>query len=168
MTKIQRLKYITLLVLLVVALDQGSKYLAIQLLSGKGVISLVNDCVRFLLAENRGGFLSLGATLPEGVRRAIFLPITALLLLIFFLYTLYDKKTNRLILSASALIIGGGLGNLLDRGFREGVVIDFVNVGVGSLRTGIFNIADMAVLGGCIILFYALFMNGQKTHYHRK
>lgn len=168
MTKTKRLKHIVFLVLVVVALDQGSKYLAIQLLSGKDVISLMNDWVRFLLAENRGGFLSLGAALPEGVRRAIFLPITALLLLVFFLYTLYDKKMDRLILTASALIIGGGLGNLLDRGFREGIVIDFVNVGVGSLRTGIFNIADMAVLGGCIILFYALFMQGQKTHSPKK
>ena len=164
MTKIQRLKHIVLLVFVVVALDQGSKYLAIQLLSDKGVISLMNDSVRFLLAENLGGFLSFGAALPEGVRRTIFLPITALLLLIFFLYTLYDKKMNRVILSASALIIGGGLGNLLDRGFREGVVIDFVNVGIGSLRTGIFNIADMAVLGGCIILFYALFTQGRQEN----
>lgn len=164
MTKSERLKSIAFPVLVVVALDQGSKYLAIQLLTDKDVISMLNDCVRFVLAENRGGFLSLGAALPEGMRRAIFLPITAILLLLFFLYTLIDKKLNRIILSASALIIGGGLGNLLDRGFREGVVIDFVNVGVGNLRTGIFNIADMAVLGGCIILFYALLTQRHKSH----
>lgn len=164
MTKSQRLKHICFLVLVVVALDQGSKYLAIQLLSDKTIISLLNDCVRFLLAENRGGFLSLGADLPEGMRRAIFLPLTAVLLLLFFLYTLFDRKLNRIMLNASALIIGGGIGNLLDRGFREGVVIDFVNVGLGNLRTGIFNLADMAVLGGCILLCYALFTQEPKPH----
>ncbi len=152
------------MVFVVVALDQGSKYLAIQLLTDKGAISLLNDSVRFLLAENRGGFLSMGAALPEGMRRAIFLPVTAVLLLLFFLYTLFDKKLNRIMLNASALIIGGGIGNLLDRGFREGIVIDFVNIGIGNLRTGIFNLADVAVLGGCIILFYTLFIPVKQPH----
>lgn len=156
-----RWSYLVIVVFVVVVVDQTSKYVAIQLLSGKGVISLLSDCLRFVLAENRGGFLSIGATLPAGLRQAIFLPITGVLLLAFFLYTLYDKRMNRMTLIASALVIGGGVGNLLDRGFREGVVIDFVNVGVGSLRTGIFNIADMAILGGCILLFSALFFSGR-------
>ncbi|MDJ0622597.1 MAG: signal peptidase II [Desulfocapsaceae bacterium] len=164
MTKSERLRYIAFMVFVVVALDQGSKYLAIQLLTDKGAISLLNDSVRFLLAENRGGFLSMGAALPEGMRRAIFLPVTAVLLLLFFLYTLFDKKLNRIMLNASALIIGGGIGNLLDRGFREGIVIDFVNIGIGNLRTGIFNLADVAVLGGCIILFYTLFIPVKQPH----
>ena len=167
MKKGKRLSYLAAVVFMVVVVDQVSKYLAIQLLADKGIISLLSDSVRFLLAENRGGFLSLGANLPEGLRRAIFLPITGVLLLAFFLYTIYDEKMNRMILSASALVIGGGVGNLLDRGFRDGIVIDFVNVGIGNLRTGIFNVADMAILGGCIMLFCALLIPERKANSSR-
>jgi len=156
MNKVQRLGKISLVVILVVILDQITKYLAIQLLEGKGVISLAGDCLRFLLVENRGGFLSLGASLPDGLRTLIFLFITSIFLVAFFFYTLLDKYSTPLILASSSMIIGGGVGNLIDRGLREGSVIDFVNVGIGGLRTGIFNIADMAVLFGCILLLVAL------------
>ena len=47
-----------------------------------------------------------------------------------------------------SLIVGGGAGNLVDRLLRQGRVGDFIMVGVGTVRTGIFNCADMAVLAG--------------------
>jgi signal peptidase II len=140
----------------IVLLDQGSKYLAISLLEGKEPISLLEDCLRFLLAENRGGFLSLGASLPEGLRNAVFLLFSSVFLLIFCIFMLRDKASTLSMLVASSMIVGGGVGNLIDRAFRDGAVIDFVNVGIGSLRTGIFNVADMAVLFGCILLFIPL------------
>lgn len=146
----------------VVVLDQLAKYIAFQMLEGKGVISLFNDCLRFLLAENRGGFLSLGASLPENVRSTIFLVLTSIFLIAFFLYTLFDKNVSKYSLIASSMIIGGGVGNLIDRALRQGAVIDFVNVGIGGLRTGIFNIADMAVLFGCILLFFSLTKKGNE------
>ncbi len=152
----QRLGKIGFVVLLVVLLDQATKYIAIQLLDGKGMISLMGDCLRFLLVENRGGFLSLGASLPEGWRNIIFLFVTSIFLVAFFFYTLFDRQSSPFILLSSSLIIGGGIGNLIDRSLRDGGVIDFVNVGIGNLRTGIFNIADMAVLFGCMLLFVAL------------
>jgi signal peptidase II len=52
---------------------------------------------------------------------------------------------------AVGAIVGGGLGNLWDR-IQLGVVRDFMNVGIGSLRTGIFNVADMAITFGGIAL----------------
>jgi signal peptidase II len=51
-----------------------------------------------------------------------------------------------------ALICGGGFGNLIDRFSRHGYVTDFLNVGIGTLRTGIFNIADFALLVGIALL----------------
>lgn len=151
-----KLKYLSILVCAIVLLDQGSKYLAIQLLEGKETISLFEDCLRFLLAENRGGFLSLGASLPAGLRNIIFLVLSSVFLIIFCIFTLRDKSSTFGVLIASSMIVGGGVGNLIDRAFRGGAVIDFVNVGVGRLRTGIFNVADMAVLFGCILLFVLL------------
>lgn len=151
-----KLKYLSGFVCAIVLLDQGTKYLAIRLLEGKQTISLLEDCLRFLLAENRGGFLSLGASLPEGLRNTIFLLLSSIFLLAFCIFMLRDKASTFSMLIASSMIVGGGVGNLIDRAVRDGAVIDFVNVGIGSLRTGIFNVADMAVLFGCILLFIPL------------
>ena len=54
---------------------------------------------------------------------------------------------------ALALVSGGGIGNWLDRVLHDGAVTDFVSIGVGSLRTGVFNLADLAVVAGvCLLL----------------
>jgi signal peptidase II len=50
--------------------------------------------------------------------------------------------------AAWTLILSGGLGNLFDRVSQQGLVTDFLNLGIGPLRTGIFNVADMAITGG--------------------
>ncbi len=156
MTKLKRLYLIGLTIFISVLLDQGSKYLAVSLLEGKGVISLINDCLRFVLAYNRGGFLSLGAAMSDDARSIIFIFATTVFLILFFFYTFFDKKQSVVSVIASSLIIGGGVGNLIDRISNNGTVIDFVNVGIGPVRTGIFNIADMAVLFGCIMLIFCL------------
>jgi signal peptidase II len=60
-----------------------------------------------------------------------------------------------------SLIIGGGFGNLLDRMLHRGAVVDFMNMGVGNLRTGIFNLADVAiVIGAGTLLAWGLFFRG--------
>lgn len=148
----RRLILISLTVLPLVVVDQGSKLLAVVLLEGRGVISFYNDSLRFVLAENTGGFLSLGAALPPGVRNIIFVCATALLLLLFLFYVLFDRRQTRGTAVSASMIIGGGTGNLIDRIVNDGAVIDFVNIGIGRVRTGIFNIADMAVLSGCLLL----------------
>jgi signal peptidase II len=53
---------------------------------------------------------------------------------------------------AVSLLLAGGIGNLLDRVFHNGLVIDFLNMGIGPLRTGIFNVADMAIMAGFALL----------------
>ena len=52
-----------------------------------------------------------------------------------------------------SLMAGGGVGNLIDRIFNNGAVTDFVRLGIGPLRTGIFNLADVAVVVGISMLF---------------
>jgi signal peptidase II len=58
-------------------------------------------------------------------------------------------------LAALGLIVGGGLGNWIDRILHDGNVTDFVSVGLGPLRTGIFNFADVAVMAGMLWLLVA-------------
>ena len=59
---------------------------------------------------------------------------------------------NVVITATLALIVAGGLGNLYDRVFEGGAVTDFLNVGVGPLRTGIFNVADVAIVAGVLLM----------------
>jgi signal peptidase II len=56
---------------------------------------------------------------------------------------------------AAALVCGGGLGNLIDRFSQHGYVTDFLNLGIGSVRTGIFNVADFALLFGLGMLVFS-------------
>jgi signal peptidase II len=51
-----------------------------------------------------------------------------------------------------ALVAGGGISNLIDRLLYNGRVTDFLNVGIGGVRTGIFNVADMAIMAGALLL----------------
>jgi len=60
------------------------------------------------------------------------------------------KENNLVIIIVS--IIGGGLGNLFDRLLYDFHVVDFINFGIGSLRTGILNVADMSVTFGVFFL----------------
>lgn len=61
---------------------------------------------------------------------------------------------------------GGGVGNLIDRIFNEGRVIDFMNIGVGSLCTGVFNVADIAISFGVVWRFTISFKASEKKSVH--
>lgn len=97
-------------------------------------------------AENTGGFLSLGADLPAGVRTVVFTVATGLMLLVITIYAIRQRWTGWTAFGV-ALFVAGGASNWIDRVLR-GSVIDFLNVGIGSLRTGVFNVADVAIMIG--------------------
>jgi signal peptidase II len=67
-------------------------------------------------------------------------------------FALFSKSASPSAIVAFALLIAGGMGNLMDRLMYDGYVVDFINVGLGPLRTGIFNVADIAVTLGLLIL----------------
>ncbi len=143
------------LLLLTVACDQTSKRLAAELLEGLGPHPYMGGSVVFLYAENSGAFLGLGARLTETARFWLFtVGVSALLAL--FVVKLH-RAESRLELVGWSLIVGGGLGNLIDRVLRDGRVIDFLRIGVGELRTGIFNLADAAIVFGLVALLAASF-----------
>ena len=137
--------------------DQSTKFIARAYLDGKPQISLWNDLVRLELVENSGAFLSLGASLPENVRTVIFLAIVPVILLTLVVYALTSRTLQNGEVWMAGLIVGGGLGNVIDRVLNDGRVTDFLNVGIGWLRTGVFNVADVVLLFASIYL--VLFMN---------
>lgn len=142
-----------LLPLLIVAgvliVDQATKMLARETLAGQPPILFVGGAARLLYAENPGAFLSLGADLPAEARFWIFSVLAALLLVALTVFVLRaSPRTPLLTLVAVSLFVAGGVGNLIDRLYNDGRVIDFMQVGVGWLRTGVFNVADMAIMAG--------------------
>ena len=141
-----RLKRLLLVAGVTIALDQITKYTAKPLLQGQGSYSYLADTWRFVYSENTGAFLGLGAELSAGLRTLIFTVMVSLFLVALTVYTL-RAALPRWHQIGAALLLGGGIGNLIDR-VLLGYVIDFMNAGIGGLRTGIFNVADMAILLG--------------------
>ena len=141
------------IVVLTVAGDRATKHLATRRLAGAAVRSYLSDTVRVEYTENRGGFLGLGATLPSPVRTAVFTAGTLALLAVVSA-VLARRGTGTAATVGLSLLWAGGASNLADRVAR-GAVVDFLNLGLGPLRTGIFNLADVAITAGVLILLLA-------------
>jgi signal peptidase II len=71
------------------------------------------------------------------------------------IYCLASSSRNPFILPAWGLVIGGGVSNLVDRLWYGGYVVDFLNVGIGPVRTGIFNFADVFIMVGVLLLIFS-------------
>ncbi len=136
--------------------DQLTKEVARTHLAGAPPASVAFGTIQFEFAENPGGFMSFGASLPDVVRVLAFQVGPPLLLLILCISFLRRSTLELRDSLALALVVGGGAGNWLDRLLREGLVTDFVRVGAGPLHTGIFNLADAAVLLGVALLITRL------------
>jgi signal peptidase II len=141
-----------LIVLANIAIDQYTKQLARENLQDKGTIKVVGTIFVLVYAENEGGFLSLGSSIPEFPRRILltWLPTAIMAGMLFYLF--FSKTLTRSQLICLATILGGGVSNLMDRFIYDGHVTDFMNFGVGGLRTGILNVADLSITFGAIAL----------------
>lgn len=145
---------IALLVLVVttVGCDRVSKHYAATSLAGEPRQSFLGDTVRLEYAENTGAFLSLGSDWSPAAQTAVFTIGTGLVLCGMIAAAIRFRLAGPARVGL-ALYVAGGASNLVDRVMR-GSVIDFLNVGVGPLRTGIFNVADVAILLGVAIFVF--------------
>lgn len=158
----KKLLFIGLTSLISIAIDQWTKVLATQHLLGREQLSWWNDFFVLTYSINHGAFLGLGNTLPETVRDLIFSGLVSLFLIGFTIYALREKTMNNLQNLACGLVLSGGLSNLYDRITNNGGVVDFMNMGIGGLRTGIFNVADMAIMAGVFLLLFYSYKNDAK------
>jgi signal peptidase II len=138
--------------LLTAGCDHAVKHAARAALGDGAVRAFGGELVRFELVHNTGGFLSLGARLPPALRDAFFLLAAPLGVTLLAAGAFRSAERNRAALAGLALLCGGGLANWLDRLLHAGTVTDFVSLGVGALRTGIFNVADVAIMAGAVLL----------------
>ena len=150
-----------LIIAVTIALDQFTKHLARMTLALSAPRRF--SILTLLYAENSGAFLSLGANLPPQTRSLIFSGVVAAALAV----GIYALLTNRVggtgDAIAVAFILGGGIGNLIDRIFRGGRVSDFLFLSLGPLHTGVFNVADIAITGGVIWLLISWALAKKET-----
>ncbi len=151
-----------------VGCDQVSKHAASQWLFGRPVQSYLGDTFRLLYTENTGAFLGMGSTWPELVRFIVFTLLSSALVVIALALLLArasakDRPLAWAALVGGVLLLAGGVGNLIDRVFRHGAVVDFMNVGIGPLRSGIFNVADVQIVVGGLLLIWWERRNSRST-----
>jgi signal peptidase II len=136
----------------VVGCDQASKTIARATLEGTGRRSYLADTVRLELVLNRGAFLGLGEEWDQTARFWMFVVGPAAALAGLAVVAVRARRPKAPELLAWSLLLGGGASNLADRVISRGAVTDFLNVGVGPLRTGVFNVADVAITAGALAL----------------
>lgn len=131
-----------------VGCDQATKRMAERHLAGAPVRSMLHDTVRLQYAENTGAFLGFGQRFSNELKRWLFLILPIVTVAGMLFVSLFSHRLSRGQVLCLTLLAAGGLGNLLDRMMLNGKVTDFMNIGMGSLRTGIFNVADVAIMVG--------------------
>lgn len=162
MHKVNRILILLFVLISCVGCDQATKFMARQSLATAPMQEYAGGFFRFVYAENPGAFLSLGATLSDETRFWIFTVIATLLLGGVAIFAIqFSQRTPLTLVIAIALILGGGLGNLIDRILYDGRVVDFMQVGIPRLRTGVFNVADMALMAGMAIMLLASLRSNQ-------
>lgn len=155
----QRTKHYALtagLLALALGLDRLAKIAAEAWLSGREPIRLFWDTVVFVLARNDGAFLGMGGDWPLLLKGPLLLGLPMLLCL-WGLGWCWARESSLPRLAGIVCLVGGGMGNLLDRAFLDFQVVDFVNFGIGPLRTGIVNVADLFVTAGALWLVWLSF-----------
>ena len=146
-----RLVVVLVVVALCVGLDQWTKYLATVHLQGEPDQFYLGGVLRFTHVHNTGAFLSIGSGLNDTWRPILLNLFPALLLLALLYYIFREKFLNRWQVIALALIVGGGLSNIVDR-LLYGHVVDMLHLKALGVQTGIFNVADMAIMAGMFIM----------------
>ncbi len=134
-----------------VALDQWTKHLAVVHLQPIDTLPLWQDMLHLTYLENRGAAFGMLAD-----KRWVFMILStaAILLMLWWLYK--EKPASSWVQTAGALIIGGGIGNMIDR-VRLGYVVDFIDV--RAIDFYVFNGADSFVCVGCgMIVVWVLYM----------
>ncbi len=147
----------SLLIVACVGADRITKSVAREHLSYQRPTEILGGIIRLEFVENHGAFLGLGGDLPSTIRFLLLVVISGGLIPVTIWLAVRSRHTRLVQVIGLALIAGGGTGNLIDRIFNDGAVADFISMGIGPLRTGIFNLADFAITTGLAVLVVAAF-----------
>lgn len=157
-----RVAVLSFTVVACVGCDQTTKMAAQSHLRGHASISFFDSMFNFVYAENAGTMLGIGSRLSEEMRFVFFVLVVGIVLVAASAFLLVKPLHNVAVFGIS-LVVGGGISNLIDRLIHNGSVIDFMVIKIGSLESGIFNVADIAITLGTCMLCLSLFRSKRKT-----
>jgi len=160
--KLSRTAFISFLIIFNIAIDQISKIWVRAKVEPFSEASIIGDVFTLHNVENTGAFLGMGSDLAEPWRVILLLVLPVIVLGLVVIHIIKDKNIDKMSLIGFCCIIGGGIANVFDR-FAYGSVTDFLHLDFGGkLRTGIFNIADVSVTTGMIMILAASFIYRKK------
>ena len=132
---------------ILVLIDQMSKYLVVEFLKDQPPIVVIEDVLNFFYVENRGAAFGIMQDM-----RLFFIIITIAIVLAILFILFKNYKNNSLLFNISlALILGGAIGNFIDR-FRLHYVVDFISFRIFGYDFAVFNLADVFIVVGTILL----------------
>jgi signal peptidase II len=144
-------------VVLNIILDQLSKFWIRGNVAPYSDINIIADYFIITNVENSGAFLGLGSDFSPVIKSILLLALPVGVLVTVLVYVFKDTSIDKLSLIGYSSIIGGGIGNIYDR-FLYGSVTDFLFIDLGGVfKTGIFNMADLSVTTGMILIVWASF-----------
>ena len=160
--KLSRTAFIAILIVFNIAIDQISKIWVRANVEPFSEASIIGNIFSIHNVENTGAFLGMGSGLTNPWRTILLLILPVIVLGLVVVHIIRDKTIDNMSLIGFCCIIGGGLANVYDR-FAYGSVTDFLHIDLGGkLRTGIFNIADVSVTTGMIMILVASFLYRKK------
>ena len=144
-----------------VVLDQITKWLAVVNLKGNESVSIIGEVLHFTYVENRGAAFGMMKD-----ARWIFMIISTVAIAALVFYLVKYKPKSYLAVSAIGMIVGGGIGNMIDRVWL-GYVVDFIYIKI--IDFAVFNVADSFVcVGTALLVIYILFFYKEKTEEIKK
>lgn len=158
MTEKPSVPYFILFTALIVGLDQLSKLLILQSLTRGELLPVIPGLFNLTLTYNYGAAFGLWSWLPEGVRQLTLAGTICLALVVVFYFLFQPTFQNRTARAALAGILGGAVGNVIDRAYH-GAVVDFLDVHIGLHHWPAFNVADSGICLGVVILLCQLVFN---------
>ena len=148
---------ITIIIAVSILLDQFSKFLIRQNVDQYSEIKLIGDYFILTNVENSGAFLGMGSDFSPFIKTIFLLILPVIVLICIMIYVYRDKQIDKISLIGFCFIIGGGIANIYDR-ILYGSVTDFLFIDLGGIfKTGIFNIADLSVTTGMILILLMSF-----------
>lgn len=157
MTKLFRYVLIFFLLTANISCDQISKNIVREKMFHLEEISVISTYLKLIKVENTGAFLSLGNTIPQPFKSILLAFLPLLFLTIASVYVFANRSLSLPRVIAISFVIGGGVGNIYDR-LVHGSVTDFLHINLGIVKTGIFNMADVSIMIGMVMLLIESFI----------
>ena len=144
-----------IIVISCIFIDQITKLLVLSNLRGNSPVILIDNLLSFVYVENRGAAFGILQN-----KQWLFVLVTVLsVCILLYVLIFYYKNFSLWLLFSLSLILGGTIGNFLDR-IRLGFVVDFISVKIlNRYNFAVFNLADsFIVIGAIMLVFYIIFL----------